>query len=179
MGEEFILNSIIRRIIQYMLLVVILLGGVYAIFRFQDAPRSHAGVGDIAPPFSSMDLEGKQVRLKDYKGKGVLINFWASWCNPCVNELPLLNEAYKLAGVDMLAINVGEKSGAVQKFVERYELEFPIVMDSDLKIKQAYQVVGMPLTLLIDEEGTIIDRHEGELTEMEDILKLMNRIKQE
>ena len=173
------MNILIRRIIHYMLLVVILLGGVYAVFRFQDAPRSHAGVGDIALPFSTMDLEGKQVRLTDYKGKGVLINFWASWCNPCVNELPLLNEAYKIAGVEMLAINVGEKTGRVQKFVERYELEFPIVLDSDLKIKQTYQVVGMPLTLLIDEDGTIIDRHEGELTEMEDILNLMERIKQE
>lgn len=171
------MDILIRRIIHYMLLVVILLGGVYAVFRFQDAPRSHAGVGDTAPPFSSMDIEGKQTQLTDYKGKGVLINFWASWCNPCVNELPLLNEAYKLTGVEMLAINVGEKTEAVQKFVERYELEFPILLDEDLKIKQAYQVVGLPLTLLIDEEGTIMARHEGELTEIEDILNLMERIK--
>lgn len=118
------MNIIIHRIIQYLLLVVILLGGVYAIFRFQVAPQSHAGVEYIAPPFSSMDLEEKQVRFTDYKGKGVLINFWASWCNPCVNELPLLNEAYKLAGVDMLAINVGEKSGAVQKFINGMNSNF-------------------------------------------------------
>lgn len=77
----------------------------------------------------------------------------------------------------MLAINVGENKETIQRFVDRYELEFPVVLDSDLKIKQKYQVVGMPLTVVVDADGTVLERHEGELTEMEDILYLMDQIK--
>lgn len=136
-------------------------------------------LGEAAPLFTLRDLYGEEIQLADYRGKGVLLNFWASWCNPCVNELPLLNEAYKLTGVKMLAINVGENAETVQKFVDRYELKFPVVLDSEMKIKQQYRVVGMPLTVLINAEGDLIERHEGELTEMADILNLMGRINHE
>jgi len=168
---------VIRRMIHYMLLVAVLTGGVYAVSRFLEDPQVLAIPGEAAPKFSAMDLKGTEIRLADYKGKGVVLNFWASWCNPCVNELPLLNEAYKLTGVDMLAINVGEHKETVQHFVDRYELEFPIVLDSNLNIKQKYHLVGMPLTIIIDEDGTLVERHEGELTEMEDILSLVNQIR--
>lgn len=170
----------IRRMIQYMLLIVVLAGGVYAVSRFLEAPHEVPAIpGKAAPKFSAMDLEGTEIRLADHKGKGVVLNFWASWCNPCVNELPLLNEAHKLTGVDMLAINVGERKETVQHFVDRYDLEFPIILDSDLNIKQKYQLVGMPLTVIIDADGTLVERHEGELTEMGDILSLMNRIRRD
>lgn len=124
-------------------------------------------------------LDVSTLRTDDRMDRRRVAYFWASWCNPCVNELPLLNEAYKLSDVEMLAINVGENKETAQKFVDRYELEFPIVLDSDLNIKQNYQVVGMPLTVLIDEDGTMVERHEGELTEMEDILNFMARIKRD
>ncbi|CAM3684035.1 redoxin domain-containing protein [Paenibacillus lactis] len=169
----------IRRMIQFMLLMVVLIGGVYAVSRFLGDPQVLAIPGEAAPEFSAVDLEGTEIRLADYKGKGVVLNFWTSWCNPCVNELPLLNEAHKLTGVDMLAINVGEGKETVQHFADRYDLEFPIVLDSEMNIKQRYQLVGMPLTIIIDEDGTLVERHEGELTEMEDIIFLMNRIRQD
>lgn len=166
-----------RRLLQYALLLVVIAGAVYAATSFRAESREYAVVGEAAPSFTLTDLQGNEVQLADYKGKGVMLNFWASWCNPCVNELPLLNEAYKLTGVEMLAINVGESKETAQKFAERYELAFPIVLDSELKIKQQYRAVGLPLTVLIDEEGTLMERHEGELTEMADILHMMERIK--
>ncbi|MGG3280952.1 redoxin domain-containing protein [Paenibacillus solani] len=169
----------IRKWIQYVLLFAIVAGGVYAVTQFYGSPRDQAVPGQSAPTFSASGLKGEEISLANYKGRGVILNFWASWCNPCVNELPLLNEAYKLSGVEMLAINVGENKETVQKFVDRYEIEFPIVLDSDLNIKQKYQVVGMPLTVLIDKDGTIVERHEGEMTEMDDILNFMARIKQD
>lgn len=167
----------LSRWIHYVLLIVFVMGALYVVTQFYGSPRSHAVPGATAPTFSSLNLEGEGIDLANYEGKGVILNFWASWCDPCVNELPLLNEAYKITGVEILAINVGENKETIQKFVDRYELEFPIVLDSGLKIKEKYQVVGMPLTVLIDADGTVLERHEGELTEMEDILYLMDRIK--
>lgn len=166
-----------RRLLQYALLLVVIAGAVYAAASFWAESRKYAVVGEAAPSFTLTDLQGNEVRLADYKGKGVLLNFWASWCNPCVNELPLLNEAYKLSGVELLAVNVGDSQETAQKFAERYELSFPIVLDSKLKIKERYRAAGLPLTVLIDEEGTLLERHEGALTEMADILHMMERIK--
>lgn len=166
----------LRRSIQYMLLLVCI-AGIAFVWTQADAHSGHKAVpGKAAPLFTLMDLQGEQIELANYKGKGVLLNFWASWCNPCVNELPLFNEAYKLTGVEMLAINVGEKAETVQKFADRYELAFPIALDVDMQVKQRYGVVGLPLTVLVDEHGNLLERHEGELTEMADILQLMKRI---
>ncbi|GIQ65959.1 thiol-disulfide oxidoreductase ResA [Paenibacillus cisolokensis] len=169
----------IRKSIQYVIVLALVAGGIYALTQHDAAPRDKAVLGEAAPLFTLRDLYGEEIQLADYRGKGVLLNFWASWCNPCVNELPLLNEAYKLTGVKMLAINVGENAETVQKFVDRYELKFPVVLDSEMRIKQQYRVVGMPLTVLINAEGDLIERHEGELTEMADILNLMGRINHE
>lgn len=169
----------IRRSIQYMLLLILVAGIVYALARSSAASHERAVPGHAAPQFTLIDLHGEEVQLADYKGKGILLNFWASWCNPCVNELPLLNEAYKLTGVEMLAINIGERDATVQKFVDRYELAFPVMLDTEMTTKQQYRAASMPLTVLINAEGDIIERHEGELTEMSDILNLMARIKEQ
>ncbi|MCG7407016.1 redoxin domain-containing protein [Paenibacillus sp. ACRRX] len=165
----------IRKLIPYFLLLVLVGGGVYTLIE-ADVPRDKAVLGQAAPLFSLKDLQGDNIELSSYKGKGVLLNFWASWCNPCVNELPLLNEAYKLTGVDVLAVNVGEKAETVQQFVDRYELGFPVVLDASRKIKKQYLAIGLPLTLVINAKGELIERHEGELTEMVDILNLMRKI---
>jgi peroxiredoxin len=152
---------------------------IFVVAQANSAPQSNAAVGDKAPSFQLNQLAGGQLQLSDYKGKGVVLNFWASWCNPCVNELPLLNEAYKLAGIDMVAINVGEDEKKIQKFVDRYELAFPIAMDREQDVKQRYRVAGLPLTVAIDDQGKLIDRHEGELSEMSDIFALMGKINNE
>ncbi|WP_028562326.1 redoxin domain-containing protein [Paenibacillus pinihumi] len=166
------------RWLQVVLLLALAAGVVYAVAQTGFEPRSRALPGDAAPPFELTDLSGDKLKLSDLKGQGVLLNFWASWCNPCVNELPLLNEAYKLTGVPVLAINVGEKEEAVRKFAERYELAFPVLLDREMKIKQQYRVAGMPLTLLVDAQGKLVARHEGELTEMSEIIGMMEQIKQ-
>lgn len=165
-----------KRTIQLLVLLTLTAGAVYA-FAGNRGAEVRAVPGHPAPSFAAAELNGGQVELDSYKGKGVLLNFWASWCTPCVNELPLLNEAYKLTGVDMIAINVGEKPEAVQKFVERYELAFPVALDPELDLKRMYRAAGLPLTVLIDGEGRLIERYEGELTEIADIIAMMGRIK--
>ncbi|WP_259391365.1 redoxin domain-containing protein [Paenibacillus sp. 1011MAR3C5] len=164
--------------IQYVVLLILAAGAVYAWIAVRSDSPGVALPGHEAPAFQLVNLEGKKVALSDYKGQGIMINFWASWCNPCVNELPLLNEAYKLSGVQMLAVNVGEDAAAAQKFVERYELQFPIALDPEMKLKSAYKIIGLPLTVLIAPDGTVLERHQGELTDMADIMGLMNRLKE-
>lgn len=163
---------------KFQLVVLLLLAAVavWAIMTFSSSQSSSAAPGDQAPTFELTNLEGEAVRLSDYKGKGVILNFWASWCNPCVNELPLLNEAFKLADLPMIAINVGEDEEKVRKFVERYDLAFPVALDHDLLIKKKYHASGLPLTVLIDSKGTLIHRHVGELTDMSEILELMQLV---
>ncbi|WP_261800077.1 redoxin domain-containing protein [Paenibacillus sp. PAMC21692] len=172
--------SIIRKgWFQAMLVAGVVALAVYVVLQTNAEPLSKAADGDTAPSFQLNQLAGGQLKLSDYEGKGVVLNFWASWCNPCVNELPLLNEAYKLAGIDMIAINVGEEEETVKKFVDRYELAFPIALDREQDVKRQYRAAGLPLTVVIDEQGNIMKRHEGELTEMSDILALMGEISDE
>lgn len=167
----------IRTGIQYFLILVLMAGVVFALLQPHKAQEEQAVLGEAAPSFRISTMQGKTLELQDYKGQAVMINFWASWCTACVNELPLLNEAYKLTGVSMLAVNVGEEADKVQTFVDRYELSFPIGLDTDMRIKQKYNVVGLPLTIIIDKEGKLIERHEGELTDMADIMSYMVQMK--
>lgn len=162
---------------QILLLLVVAAFAFYAFAQSGDTPKSNAAVGDVAPAFKlNQFAASSSIQSSDYKGKGFVLNFWASWCNPCVNELPLLNEAYKIADIDMVAINVGEDEETIRKFADRYELTFPIAMDREQDVKKQYRVVGLPLTVVIDHHGNLIDRHEGELTDMADILQLMGQI---
>lgn len=162
--------------ITLLLALLLAAAAVYSILQFRSDSTDYAVIGEQAPSFKLANLQGETVDLADYEGKGVLLNFWASWCNPCVNELPLINEAYKLSGVDVLAINVGENAETAQRFAERYELAFPIVLDEEMDIKRQYRVSGLPLTVLINSDGELVERHEGELTEMADILALLGKI---
>jgi peroxiredoxin len=143
--------------------------------------RQRAEAGENAPDFELMKLDGQQMRLSDYRGQAVLLNFWASWCTLCVNELPLMNEAYKLnqttdSKVEIIAVNIGEKPETIEKFVHRYELLFPIVLDGDNVLKKTYHISSLPLTLLIDQQGNIVERHVGELDDMAVILDKMQQV---
>ena len=117
--------------------------------------------GEAAPDFELTSLEGEAVRLSDYRGKKVILNFWATWCPPCKAEMPHMQkfyEANKDNGIEVLAVNLtsidkGEES--VQAFVEEFGLTFPIPMDRDGELGPQYQAVTIPTTYIIDTEGII------------------------
>ncbi|WP_147533833.1 thiol-disulfide oxidoreductase ResA [Bacillus marasmi] len=135
--------------------------------------------GKEAPDFSLVDLNGEKHQLSDYKGQGVFLNFWGTWCKPCEKEMPFINNQfmqYKDQGVQVIAVNVGESDLAVQKFAQRHKLEFPIVIDKDSQVMQAYSVNPLPVTFLIDKNGNVIDSYTGELTEAK-IKSFMEKIK--
>jgi len=122
-------------------------------------------VGKPAPEFSLADLKGNAVRLANLKGKVVFVNVWATWCEPCRQEMPSMQALYDtLAGGDftMLAVN-SDQSGrdVVEKFVDTYKLRFPVLPDPDLQVAGRYKVTGYPETFVIDRNGMVVAHEIG------------------
>lgn len=114
--------------------------------------------GEIAPDFKLKTLEGKTVRLSDYRGKRVIVNFWATWCPPCRAEIPDLQKLYNNKDVVILAVNLTETEDSkkrVNKFVKEYEMTFPVLMDVKSKVSTTYQVRAYPTSYMIDSNGRI------------------------
>jgi len=119
-------------------------------------------VGQPAPGFTLPGLDGKMVSLSDYRGQVVLVNVWATWCPPCVDEMPSMEKLYReLKGenFEILAVSIdalGEK--AVAPFMKKYNLSFPALMDPDGTIKALYQTTGVPESFIINQEGILIEK---------------------
>ena len=123
-----------------------------------------AVVGAPAPDFELTDLDGNAVRLSDYRGKTVLVNFWATWCGPCKAEMPLLQDRYTTlrdSGLVILAVNIGEDEALIRPYVEDLGLDFAIVLDPELAVNDEYRVLGYPTTITVDREGNVVDVHVG------------------
>jgi len=119
-------------------------------------------VGQPAPDFTLPGLDGKMVSLSDYRGQVVLVNVWATWCPPCVDEMPSMEKLYReLEGenFEILAVSIdalGEK--AVAPFMKKYNLSFPALMDPDGTIKTLFQTTGVPESFIINQEGILIEK---------------------
>ena len=127
--------------------------------------RSAALVGQAAPEFSLADLKGNAVRLANLKGKVVFVNVWATWCEPCRQEMPSMQALYTtLAGPDfeMLAVSADQsKKDVVERFVQMYKLGFPVLPDPELQVADRYRVTGYPETFIIDRNGVIVAHEIG------------------
>jgi len=143
--------------------------------------QPHSGsirLGELAPDFTVTDLEGREVKLSDYRGKGILLNFWGSWCDPCVSEMPRMSEAYraKIPGVEILAVNVGETRGTVKQFVLEHNLAFPAFIDPSGEAAESYRVSGLPSTFLIDGDGRIARITAGEMASRDQVEQMMKSL---
>ncbi len=111
-----------------------------------------------APAFEYPDLDDKIHKLADYKGKTLVINFWATWCPPCRKEMPSMNRAWKhlkAEGVQMLAINIGEDESNVHVFQNEHPVDFPILLDPLSESLDAWRVRGLPTTYIISPNGKV------------------------
>ena len=117
-----------------------------------------------APDFALPDPAGKTVRLKEFRGRYVFLNFFATWCGPCREEMPAmerLHQTYSGKGLVVLAVNLEESSARVAKFVKELRLTFPAVLDGDGTASRAFAVRGLPVTYLVDRDGRILWRAFG------------------
>jgi len=112
-----------------------------------------------APSFRLKDLNGKEVKLEDHRGKIVFLNFWATWCQPCRTEMPSMEKLYtefKDRDFTILAVDIQERAKKVRAFKEKFKLNFPILLDPDGSVGSKYGVISIPTTYLIDREGYVI-----------------------
>ncbi len=117
-----------------------------------------------APDFELRDIDGKVHRLSDYRGKVVVLNFWATWCPPCREEMPSMELARQMIrGEDIviLAVNVGEDEDTIFRFTGDYPVEFPLLVDREAKVIRSYPVIGLPTTYVIDPRGYVTHRAVG------------------
>lgn len=117
--------------------------------------------------FSATTLTGQRVSLADYRGKVVMLNFWATWCPPCRAEMPGIEsvyEQYRERGFTVLAVNIGERTDQVNNFVSQYGLTFPVLLDSSAVIQQQFGIKGYPTSLFLDANGTVYAVHPGAAT---------------
>ncbi|HEY4688489.1 MAG TPA: redoxin domain-containing protein [Anaerolineae bacterium] len=127
-------------------------------------------VGELAPDFTLNDLDGSPVRLSQFRGKAVVLNFWATWCPPCRIEAPALQASYtryRDREVVVLGVDAQEDAATVRGFASEFGLQYPLVRDTDNSIAAQYQVVGIPTTVILDSEGVVRARHVGPLTEQQ------------
>ncbi len=156
------------------LLVALLL--YMALFTNSGQVVSSLQEGKPAPEFKLKTIDGREVSLSDYRGKVVLINFWATWCPPCKEEMPLFESVYrkyKDRGFEILAVSTDTDIDVVKKFVGEYKLSFVVLYD-DKNIASLYNVQGLPTSFLVDREGKIVKVRLGKYKEIErDIKKLL------
>jgi peroxiredoxin len=127
--------------------------------------QAHAvALQDAAPDFTLKSLEGSNLRLEEYRGQVVLINFWASWCGPCRQEMPLLDRLhhrYEDTGFAVLGVNVEGEVEPAQEIVDKTNVTFPVLIDEDQKVSEMYDLEAMPSTVVVDRDGVVRYIHRG------------------
>jgi peroxiredoxin len=127
-------------------------------------PAGAVTLQDQAPDFTLKSLEGSNLRLEEYRGQVVLINFWASWCGPCRQEIPLLDrlhQRYLDTGFAVLGINVEGEEAPARKLIDRIPVTFPVLIDQEQRVSELYELEAMPSTVVVDRDGVVRYIHRG------------------
>ena len=120
--------------------------------------------GQSAPDFALKSSTGANLRLSEYRGDVVMINFWATWCGPCRQEMPLLDELYtryERVGFNLLGVNIDDDSRRAMQMVDELGVTFPVLFDARKEVSKLYNVDAMPVTVLVDREGNVRYVHQG------------------
>ncbi len=120
--------------------------------------------GQVAPDFALKSATGDNLRLSEFRGDVVMINFWATWCGPCRQEMPLLDELYsryQRVGFNLLGVNIDDDSRRAMQMVEELGVTFPVLFDARKEVSKLYEVEAMPVTVIVDRQGTVRYVHHG------------------
>ena len=117
-----------------------------------------------APDFTLPSLDGPNLRLQEQRGQVVMINFWATWCGPCREEMPHLSrlyDKYRPSGFTVFAVNIDEEPQKAARLAKQLGMRFPVLLDTDKKVSRLYDLSAMPSTVLIDRDGRVRYLHRG------------------
>ena len=145
--------------------VGMMLGGLIALL----------GVKGNAPDFTVLNERGQSVQLSDYRGKPVVVNFWATWCTPCQSELPAFESAYEeyKKDIQFMMVNLTTKEDSIggvsdiKNFIHQNGYDFPVFFDTKGELVKAYDTSAIPVTLFIDKKGDLVYQHVGAMSEMQ------------
>ncbi|SFK01596.1 Peroxiredoxin [Halobacillus dabanensis] len=168
MKEKTIQKKKKRLIFRTAMLTVMVGLVVFALVANGEDEKAVVAKGEEAPDFQLKKFgTGETVQLSDLEGKGVMLNFWATYCKPCKDEMPYMEKLYpkyKEKGVEILAVNLDSTELVVESFVNEYDLSFPILQDKDGQVMELYNIGPIPSTLFINPEGEIEEQVIGPLT---------------
>lgn len=164
------------RVIRIAMLVLVLAPGL-ALAGCSSADNgapAPAPAGKVAPDFELQGLDGQAVSLSGLRGKPVMLNFWASWCGPCREEMPYLQEVsedreWAERGLVILAVNIGESPATARKFMEDNGFSFRVLLDTDQSVASDYNIRAIPTTIFIDENGIVRDEKIGSFSNKAEI----------
>ncbi len=161
-------NKIIIAILAILIIAIAIVASVIIIKKIDDSryvyPENKEEKAEKAPDFTATLLTGEEFTLSEKLGKPVLVNFWATWCGPCVGEMPAFEQLKEDYGDDLVivAVNCGEKAEAVQEFVDEYGYTFDFAIDEKAKISTViYPTMSIPYTVLVDTDGNIAEEFVG------------------
>lgn len=150
------------------LALIVVVAGLYLIARHHGVPAGIGGTGTsehaLAPDFSLPDLTGQKLDLSSYRGKVVLLDFWATWCDPCRDEIPHfveLQNQYRGQGLQIIGVSMDDGPEPVREFYQRFRMNYPVVMGNARTGELYGGVLGLPIAFLIGRDGRIIARHIG------------------
>jgi peroxiredoxin len=158
-------SQISRRLV-LLIAIAVLAIGIYAGFHRFGRHKAVTSAPDLsaAPQFSATDINGGSVNTSDYKGKVILVTFWAAWCGPCAEEIPqfiALQKKYQDQGLQVVGVSVEDDPEVLLRFYRKYQINYPVV-PGDLRIADAFGgVLGLPTTFLIGRDSHIYSKHNG------------------
>ena len=172
------MNNSIYKLIVTLLVLVIVIGGATILYRnmgqnvdLEQIVPTETVAENLAPDFTVVDAQGNQVRLSDFRGRGVVLNFWASWCGPCKSEMPHFQNAYEEYGNELhfLMVNMstgfGDTRAEAQKIIETGGYTFPVYYDDNMECAYGYGITAIPMTVFIDKNGNIVSAKSGMISE--------------
>ena len=182
-----------KSIIIWATALILVVVAVYSIYQYnnnpaplptpvvQNNPKAEVQESMDALDFTLEDMDGNKLTLSDFKGKTILLNFWATWCGPCKYEMPFIEKLYqdtKDSDFVIITVNLQETKLIVSKFMTDNKYHFPVWLDSKGDVANQYGVSGIPLSLLINKDFKIVSAHEGAMESYEILKEFVDQLKE-